>query len=110
MFRAIKQCNLHVSLSHSKFSCDHLGKISARSEKFFVLRFIFSKLHMQLALDVHEVIIRLIASRTELEPAMERRTRRGEDTTDSWTSRSPAQLYAAGRLEIMASDVTTRDL
>lgn len=53
-------------------------------EKFLALRFIFPKLQMQLALDVHEDIIRLIASRAELEPATEARTR-GEDTTDSWT-------------------------
>jgi len=37
--------------------------------------------------DVHEDIIRLIASRIELEPVMETRT------TNSWTSRSLAQLY-----------------
>lgn len=62
---------------------------------------------MQLALDVHEDIIRLIASRTELEPATETRTRRGYDgQLDKQESGSTIH----GGLEIMASDVTTRDL
>lgn len=78
------------------------------SEKFFVPRFIFPKLQIQLAPDVHKDIIRLIASRTELEPATETRTRRGYDRQlDKQESDSTIR---GRRLEIMASDVTTRDL
>lgn len=87
---------------------NHLGERSAGSEKFFAPRFIFPKLQMQLAPDVHKDIIRLIALRTKLEPAMETSTRRWYD--GQLDKQESGSTIRGGRLEIMASDVTTRDL
>lgn len=66
---------------------------------------------MQLTPDIHEDIIRLIASRVELEAAMETCGRSERVRRDGQLDkRESGSTIHGGRLEIMASDVTTRDL